>query len=113
MSRHRTISANRPLLAPTRDLADLVSQVLTRCRPHWFPSGISRRIAAQGDRPATLDAAYLAKLGIPLDTAAKIPNVVIHGVKRNWLILIEAVTSAGPVDGKRRWGLKQFFTPAS
>jgi hypothetical protein len=28
---------------------------------------------------------------------------------RNWLLLIEAVTSAGPVDGKRRKELKELF----
>ncbi|NOT63439.1 MAG: hypothetical protein HOP19_24780, partial [Acidobacteria bacterium] len=28
----------------------------------------------------------------------------------NWLLLIEAVTSAGPVDGKRRKELKQLFS---
>lgn len=48
-------------------------------------------------------------LGISLDAAAKMPDVVIHDVKRNWLVLIEAVTSAGPVDGKRRAELKQLF----
>ena len=31
------------------------------------------------------------------------------GGKRNWLVLIEAVTSAGPVDGKRRKELKELF----
>jgi len=37
------------------------------------------------------------------------PDVVVHDTKRNWLLLIEAVTSAGPVDGKRRKELKELF----
>jgi len=37
------------------------------------------------------------------------PDVVAHDARRNWLILIEAVTSAGPVDGKRRMELKELF----
>jgi hypothetical protein len=56
-----------------------------------------------------LDAAYFEKLGIKLHPAAKMPDLVTHDPRRNWLILIEAVTSAGPVDGKRRMELKELF----
>ena len=37
------------------------------------------------------------------------PDVVVYDSRRNWLVLIEAVTSAGPVDGKRRKELKELF----
>lgn len=56
-----------------------------------------------------LHADYLAKLGVTVGAAAKMPDVVIHDKVRNWLLLIEAVTSAGPVDGKRRKELKDLF----
>jgi hypothetical protein len=56
---------------------------------------------------------YLAKLGITIEAAAKMPDVVVHDAKRNWLLLIEAVTSAGPVDGKRRKELKGLFRHSS
>jgi hypothetical protein len=56
-----------------------------------------------------LDTVYLAKLGITIEAAAKMPDVVAHDTERNWLLLIEAVTSAGPVDGKRRKELKRLF----
>ena len=38
------------------------------------------------------------------------PDVVAYDIQRNWLLLIEAVTSAGPVDGKRRNELKKLFS---
>jgi hypothetical protein len=44
-----------------------------------------------------------------LDSAAKIPDGIVHDTRRNWLLLVEAVTSAGPVDGKRRKELKDLF----
>lgn len=56
-----------------------------------------------------LHADYLAKLGVTINAAAKMPDVVVHDTERNWLLLIEAVTSAGPVDGKRRKELKELF----
>lgn len=56
-----------------------------------------------------LEIAELTLLGVTLDSAAKIPDVIVHYTKKNWLLLIEAVTSAGPVDGKRRKELKNLF----
>lgn len=56
-----------------------------------------------------LHANYLAKLGVTIDAPAKMPDVVVHDTERNWLLLIEAVASAGPVDGKRRKELKELF----
>jgi len=60
-----------------------------------------------------LHADYLAKLGVTIEAAAKMPDVVVHDTERNWLLLIEAVTSAGPVDGKRRKELKALFCRSS
>ena len=37
------------------------------------------------------------------------PDVVIHLEKKNWLLLIESVTSHGPVDSKRRSELARLF----
>jgi hypothetical protein len=41
------------------------------------------------------------------------PDVVVHDPQRNWLLLIEAVASAGPVDRKRRRELKDLFDGCS
>ena len=51
----------------------------------------------------------MAAFGVTLDSAARILDVIVHDTRRNWLLLIEAVTSAGPVDGKRRKELKDLF----
>jgi hypothetical protein len=37
------------------------------------------------------------------------PDVVVHLPERNWLVLIEAVTSHGPVNPKRHNELKELF----
>jgi adenine-specific DNA-methyltransferase len=51
------------------------------------------------------------KLGITMDAHGKMPDVVIHFKKKDWLVLIEAVTSHGPIDPKRRAELKSLFAP--
>jgi hypothetical protein len=60
-----------------------------------------------------LDREYLSRLGVTIPASAKIPDVIIHDRRRNWLVLIEAVTSAGPIDGKRRMELKSLFSGCS
>jgi len=48
-----------------------------------------------------LDEKKLKNLNIPITVDSKLPDVVIYDRKRNWLFLIEAVTSRGPFDPKR------------
>ena len=59
------------------------------------------RLLDAGAGAGSLTAAFVS--------AAKIPDVIVHHRARNWPLLIEAVTSAGPVDGKRRKELKDLF----
>jgi len=56
-----------------------------------------------------LDSVYLESLGVGIAPAAKMPDIVVHDIHRNWLVLVEAVSTAGPVDGKRRNELKELF----
>jgi type II restriction enzyme len=44
----------------------------------------------------------LAVLKIPVTKHGKLPDVVLHLPTKNWLFLIEAVTSHGPVSSKRK-----------
>jgi hypothetical protein len=55
----------------------------------------------------------LAALSIKIEEHGKMPDVVVHHVKKNWLVLIEAVTSHGPVNPKRRLELKKLFAGSS
>jgi type II restriction enzyme len=41
------------------------------------------------------------------------PDVVLYFSEKDWLILIESVTSHGPVDGKRHEELAQLFANSS
>jgi adenine-specific DNA-methyltransferase len=62
-----------------------------------------------GDKWGYFDAALLSELGIEVDAHGKIPDVVLHYQVKNWLLLVESVTSHGPVDGKRHDELKSLF----
>lgn len=43
----------------------------------------------------------LEEIGIPINQHSKLPDVVLYDRTKNWLYLIEAVTSHGPVSPKR------------
>lgn len=75
----------------------------------FVPGGIVLYVGDTENKFQHYDEEYLKRLGVRIDSAAKMPDVVIHDPKRRWLIIGEAVTSAGVVDGKRRRELKALF----
>jgi len=66
-----------------------------------------------GDKWGYFDAVLLSKLGVNVDAHGKMPDVVLHYPERNWLLLIESVTSHGPVDGKRHAELARLFADST
>lgn len=61
----------------------------------------------EGGKLLVLEAAQLKALGVPPMSHDKLPDVVVYDEKREWLFLIEAVTSHGPVSPKRWIELEQ------
>lgn len=57
-----------------------------------------------------VDREGLGELGIPITDHDKLPDVVLYDPKRNWLFLVEAVTSHGPVSPTRMVDLKAMLT---
>ena len=51
----------------------------------------------------------LESIGIPITEQSKLPDVVIYDENKNWLYLIEAVTSHGPMSPKRIVELEEFL----
>lgn len=88
----------------------LIKTVIEEFCPRFVPGGIVIYIGDAEDKFLHLDTDYLNNLGVVVPAPTKMPDIVIHDARRNWLVLIEAVTSAGPVDGKRRRELKKLFS---
>lgn len=56
-----------------------------------------------------IDKKKLKSIGIPINEHSKLPDVVIYDESKNWLYLIEAVTSHGPMSPKRIVELEDFL----
>ena len=63
-----------------------------------------------GDRWGYFDVALLDQLGVKVESHGKMPDVVLYYTEKNWLLLVESVTSHGPVDGKRHAELANLFS---
>ncbi len=87
----------------------LIKAIIEQFCPAFAPGGVVIYIGDTENKFVHLEVERLKSLGVALDSAAKIPDVIVYYTAKNWLLLIEAVTSAGPVDGKRRKELKELF----
>jgi hypothetical protein len=56
-----------------------------------------------------VDKKVLKEIGIPITEHSKLPDVILFDRKKNWLYLIEAVTSHGPVSPTRIMELEEFL----
>lgn len=62
-----------------------------------------------GEKWGYFDSKALNDLGVEVDSHGKMPDVVLYWSENNWLILVESVTSHGPVNPKRHAELARLF----
>ena len=91
------------------DHSELIRAIIADFAPRFAPGSVLVYAGDTGDKWGYFDAALLAGLGVDVDSHGKMPDVVLHFVEKNWLLLVEAVTSYGPVDGKRHAELAKLF----
>jgi hypothetical protein len=75
-----------------------------------FVPGAQFHAGDTGEKWGYFDAVLLEKLGVRVDSHGKMPDVVLFYAEKNWLVLIESVTSHGPVGGKRHAELCRLFS---
>jgi len=90
----------------------LMKAIVDEFAPRFVPGGYVIYVGDTGDKWRYFDEEALRALGVTVDVHGKMPDVVIHHVEKDWLVLIEAVTSHGPVNAKRREELAALFQDA-
>ena len=99
-------------LSPGGQNVLLKSMVEDFC-PRFTPGGEVMYIGDAGDKWALFKTDRLARLGVAVDEHGKMPDLVVYMQDRNWLVLMEAASSHGPVDSKRHGELAQLFTEST
>jgi hypothetical protein len=92
--------------------SELIRAIIEEFAPRYVPGSVLIYAGDTGDKWGYFDEPLLNKLGIRVDSHGKMPDVVLHYLQKNWLILVESVTSHGPVDGKRHEDLARLFAGA-
>jgi hypothetical protein len=92
--------------------SELIKAIIDDFASRYVPGGVLIYAGDTGDKWGYFDKDLLSKLGIIVDSHGKMPDVVLYYPERNWLLLVEAVTSHGPVDGKRHEELAELFANA-
>ena len=87
----------------------LIKAIIEEFAPRFVPNGVLIYAGDTGEKWGYFDKELLAKLGVAVDGHGKMPDVVLCYPEREWLLLVESVTSHGPVDAKRHEELARLF----
>lgn len=98
----------RILLSPGKH-SELIRAVIEDFAPRFAPGSALVYAGDTGEKWEYVNETLLAELGIRVDSHGKMPDVVLYYTEKNWLLLVESVTSHGPVDGKRHDELAALF----
>jgi len=89
--------------------SDLIRAIIEQFAPRFVPGGELVYVGDTGTKWGYFDEQLLRTLGVKVGNHGKMPDVVVYFREKNWLILVEAVASSGPVDGIRHAELSDLF----
>lgn len=119
-ARERDLARIPLTLAPGQSISlspggqnELVKRIVEEFCPRFTPGAKPLYVGDTGKKWAYFDEPGLKALGVKVEAHGKIPDVLVYHEAKNWLVLIEAVTSHGPVSPKRRHELKELFAGAT
>ncbi|RXK85214.1 restriction endonuclease [Chlorobaculum sp. 24CR] len=103
------IIPGRKLSLSPGEHSELIREIIENFAPRFAPGSVLVYAGDTGHKWGYFDAVLLSDLGVDVDVHGKMPDVVLYYKGKNWLLLVESVTSHGPVDGKRHDELKALF----
>ena len=77
--------------------------------PRFAPSAVVLYVGDTALKHVVYAEPELKKIGVPITEHDKLPDVVLYRRDKNWLYLVEAVTSHGPVSSKRHRELEKML----
>jgi adenine-specific DNA-methyltransferase len=93
--------------------SELIKAIIEDFAPRFTPQAKLIYAGDTGEKWGYFDEEALEALGVSIDKHGKMPDVVLYWAEKNWLILVESVTSHGPVNPKRHHELASLFQHAT
>ncbi|MGC9395819.1 MAG: BsuBI/PstI family type II restriction endonuclease [Anaerolineae bacterium] len=92
---------------------ELQALVIQEFGPRFAPAATVLYLGDTANKKLILEEDLFMSLGVPAPDHDKLPDVILFDAERNWLFLIEAVTSHGPLSPKRHVELSEMFESCS
>ena len=89
--------------------SELIREIIESFAARFVPGAVLIYAGDTGEKWGYFEEPLLSKLGVEIEAHGKMPDVVLHYPDRHWLLLVESVTSHGPVNGKRHAELAKLF----
>lgn len=86
----------------------LQAAVISEFAPRFAHGGKLLYLGDTEDKDLHIEKEILDKLKLHVSEHSKLPDIIIYDSEREWLFLIEAVTSHGPISAKRLIELEDF-----
>jgi type II restriction enzyme len=106
------LAGNREIRISPGKHSRLIKAVIEDFASRFAPGSVLLYAGDTGSKWGYFDEKACTDLGVSVDVHGKMPDVVFHHVAKGWLILVEAVTSHGPMDAKRHEELAALFAGA-
>ncbi len=103
------VARNRSIVLTPGVHSELMREIITSFAPRFAPGAEVIYVGDTGDKAGYFEEERLAALGVTVDRHGKMPDVVLYHPGKDWLVLVESVTSHGPVDAKRHNELAALF----
>ncbi len=104
-----TLPSGQELALSAGAHSELIRDIVMQFAPQFVPRNNVLYLDYTRAKAALWETDAFAALNLHFDPQGKMPNVVLHYPAQNWLFLVEAVTSHGPMDALRRADLAQLF----
>lgn len=93
--------------------SELIKNIIEDFASRFAPNSILIYAGDTEKKWGYFDEELLRGLNVDVGSHGKMPDVVLHYTEKNWLLLVESVTSHGPVDGKRYEELSKLFSQST
>lgn len=81
--------------------SDLIRDIIEQFLPRFAPGATVLFVGDTAGKNDHFDAKAFESIEAKVTKSGKLPDVVIHDPSKDWLFLVESVTSHGPIDSKR------------
>jgi hypothetical protein len=88
---------------------ELQIALIEKFGPRYAAGAVVLYLGDAANKFVVFEREQLEQLGVPITTHDKLPDIILYEKAKNWLYLIEAVTSHGPVSHKRRFELEKLL----